>query len=154
MTYLLCRNQDSFKNRRGDQYRIVIRPRALTASSGLAPWSMAVDRHFGQRKEKSNRSWGSRGRCPLGLPPPLEERGSYPRNFHANSKNSKGFLQSRHIILDSSLLYRVRILPRVHSAVLNLLIQTFVAGFQLANIHLGYFAIIRHQAIDLSFHIR
>ena len=39
-------------------------PRALTASSGLAPWSMAVDR-FGSVKEKSNRSWGSRGLAPL-----------------------------------------------------------------------------------------
>ena len=32
------------KLKRGDRYRIAMGPRALTASSGLAPWSMAVDR--------------------------------------------------------------------------------------------------------------
>ena len=44
-------------------FRVAMGPRALTASSGLAPWSMAwiVLR---QRKEKSNRSWGSRGLAP------------------------------------------------------------------------------------------
>ena len=43
-------------------------PRALTASSGLAPWSMAGS-YFNSVKEKSNRSWGSRGLAPLGCLP-------------------------------------------------------------------------------------
>ena len=34
---------------------------------------------------------GVKGACPLGLPPPLGERGGHPRNFHASSKNSRGF---------------------------------------------------------------
>ena len=38
---------------------------------------------------------GVKGACPLMLPPPLGERGGHPRNFHAISKNSKVFLQSR-----------------------------------------------------------
>ena len=29
-----------------------------------------------------------------------------------------------------------------------------MTGFQLVNIHLDHLAIIRHQAIDLTFHIR
>ena len=33
--------------KKGDLYRIVMGPRALTASSGLAPWSMAGDRSSG-----------------------------------------------------------------------------------------------------------
>ena len=37
---------------------------------------------------------GVKGACPLMLPPPLGERGGHPRNFHASSKNSRGFLQS------------------------------------------------------------
>ena len=37
---------------------------------------------------------GVKGACPLGLPPPLGERGGHPRNFHANSKNARGLLQS------------------------------------------------------------
>jgi hypothetical protein len=32
------------KTKRGERYQIGMGPRALTASSGLAPWSMAVDR--------------------------------------------------------------------------------------------------------------
>ncbi len=43
--------------------------RALTASSGLAQWSMAVESYFWEREEKSNRSWGSRGLVPLGCFP-------------------------------------------------------------------------------------
>ena len=76
--------------KKGDRYRIAMGHRALTASSGLAPWSMA----FGSRQhgEKSNRSWGVKGACPLGLPPPLGERGGHPRNFHTSSKNMRGFL--------------------------------------------------------------
>ena len=34
---------------------------------------------------------GVKGACPLMLPPPLGERGGHPRNFHASSKNSRGF---------------------------------------------------------------
>ena len=66
-------------------------PRALTASSGLAPWSMAgiVLR---QRKRKIQLLLGVKGACPLGLPPPLGERGGHPRNFHASlKKREKGF---------------------------------------------------------------
>ena len=37
---------------------------------------------------------GVKGACPLGLPPPLGERGGHPRNYHANSKNARGLLQS------------------------------------------------------------
>ena len=36
----------------------------------------------------------------------------------------------------------------------NLVIQPFMTGFQAVSIHLEYPAIIRHQAIDLTFHIR
>ena len=31
------------KTKRGHRYRIAMGPRALIASSGFAPWSMAVD---------------------------------------------------------------------------------------------------------------
>jgi hypothetical protein len=39
---------------------------------------------------------GVKGACPLGLPPPLGERGGHPPNFHATSKNTEG------IFLDTS----------------------------------------------------
>ena len=50
-------------------------PRALTASSGLAPSSMAVDRSFGTVSEKSNSLMGVKGACPLRLPPPRGREG-------------------------------------------------------------------------------
>ena len=33
---------------------------------------------------------GVKGACPLGLPPPLGERGGHPRNFHASYKKVEG----------------------------------------------------------------
>ena len=33
---------------------------------------------------------GVKGACPLGLPPPLGERGGHPRNFHRQLKTLKG----------------------------------------------------------------
>ena len=44
-------------------------PRALTASSGLAPWSMAVDHTSAALEKKSNPFMGVKGACLLGLPP-------------------------------------------------------------------------------------
>ena len=65
-------------------------PRALTASSGLAHWSMAVDRTFGSVEEKSSRSWGVKGVCHLGLLPPTGgERGS-PSQFPRQLKKIDG----------------------------------------------------------------
>ena len=55
-------------------------PRALTASSGLAPWSMAVD--LGSVEKN---------------PTALGGRGGHPRNFHTSSKNARGFLHSQKI---------------------------------------------------------
>ena len=43
---------------------------------------------------------------------------------------------------------------RVHFAIRDLLIQPFMTGFQGVSIHLDHPAIIRHQAINLTFHIR
>ena len=57
------------KRKEGTGNRIAMGPRALTTSSGLAPWSMAVGSYFGSVKEKFNRSWESRGLAPLGCLP-------------------------------------------------------------------------------------
>ena len=73
-----------FRKPKRRRYRIAMGPRALTASSGLAPWSMAVD--LGSVKEKSNRSWGQGGLPPWAASPTGGERG-HPRNFYAISKN-------------------------------------------------------------------
>jgi hypothetical protein len=56
------------------------------------------------------------------------------------------------VFLRSSLLYRGY--ARVHFALRDLLIQPFMTGFQVVSIHLDHPAIIRHQAINLTFHIR
>ena len=56
-------------------------PRALTASSGLAPWSMAVNCSPAS-KGSILIGMGVKGACPLGLLAPLGERGGHPRNFH------------------------------------------------------------------------
>ena len=61
-------------------------PRALTASSGLAPWSMAVDRYSAWEREKMRLLNRGQGGLPLMLPPPLRESGGHPRNFHDSSK--------------------------------------------------------------------
>ncbi len=55
-----------------------MRPRVLAASSGLAPWSMAADGTHGKKDSKM----GVKGAYPLGLPPPLGERGGHPHKFH------------------------------------------------------------------------
>ena len=75
------------KLKEGDRYRLAKGPRALTASSGFVPWSMAGELDFGSVKEKSNHSIGIKGACPFGLPPSLGREGADPRNFHASSKN-------------------------------------------------------------------
>ena len=62
---------------------------------GARPVEHGCGSCFGSVKEKSNRSIGVKGACPLGLPPPLGERGGHPRNFHAISKNPRGFPQSQ-----------------------------------------------------------
>jgi hypothetical protein len=41
---------------------------------------------------------GIKGACPLGLPPPLGERGGHHRNFHGSVKNSDGISQSHFFI--------------------------------------------------------
>ena len=53
-------------------------PRALAASSGLAPWSQVGEWTFLCIHEF--KIGGSRG-APLGLPPPLGERGGHPHKF-------------------------------------------------------------------------
>ena len=45
-------------------------------------------------------------------------------------------------------------MPKSISLFANLLIQTFMNRFQVGSIHLDHLAIICHQAIDLTFHIR
>jgi hypothetical protein len=67
---------------------VAMGPRVLTASSGLAPWSMAVDRTPSAWR-KIQPLMGVKGACPLGLPPPLGERGGHPHNFHASSKTRR-----------------------------------------------------------------
>ena len=54
---------------------------------GARPVEHGCGLYFGDVKEKSSRAWGVKGACPLGLPPPLGERGGHPHNFHASSKN-------------------------------------------------------------------
>ncbi len=61
---------------------------------GARPVEHGCGSYFGSL-EKNPTAHGGQGACPLGLPPPLGERGGHPRNFHASSKNSRGFLQSR-----------------------------------------------------------
>ena len=93
---LLCRNHARQKTKRGDRYRIAMGPRVLTASSGLAPWSMAVDRR--QHGEKSNHSWGSRGLAPLGCLPHWGREGVTLAISTPSQKTRRRFLQSRKII--------------------------------------------------------
>lgn len=56
---------------------IAMGPRALAASSGLTPWSMAAE---GNNWNKSPKM-GVRGARPHGLPPPAGERGGDHHNF-------------------------------------------------------------------------
>jgi hypothetical protein len=51
---------------------------------GARPVEHGCGSYFGSVGERSNRSIGVNGACPLGLPPPLGERGGHPRNFHAS----------------------------------------------------------------------
>ena len=54
---------------------------------GARPVEHGCESYFGSVKEKSNRSWGVKGACPLGLPPPSGgERGS-PSQFPRQLKN-------------------------------------------------------------------
>jgi hypothetical protein len=65
-------------------------PRALTASSGLAPWSMGCGSYLGSVEKNRTALEGQGGLVPLGCIPLWGERG-YPRNFYASSKNARGF---------------------------------------------------------------
>ena len=62
--------------------------------------SMAVDHHlFLPRKGQSK---GVKGACPLGLPPPLGERGGHPHNYHRGFPDAliRGFpMKIKHIYL-------------------------------------------------------
>ena len=69
-------------------------PRALTASSGFAPWSMAVDRTSAALKKNPAAHGGSRGLAPLGCLPHWGREGVTLGIVHASSKNARGFLQS------------------------------------------------------------
>ena len=70
-------------------------PRALTAYVGARPVEHGCGSVLRQRKRKIQPLKGVKGACPLMLPPPLGERGGHRRNFHAISKNPRGFLQKR-----------------------------------------------------------
>ena len=83
------------KPKKGTGIEIAMGPRALTASSGLAPWSMAVDRTSASVKENPTAP-GVKGACPLGLPPPRGREGVTLAISTPVSKNSRGFLQSLH----------------------------------------------------------
>ena len=80
----------SLRNRRGDRYRIAMGPRALTASSGLAPWSMAVDSTSATWR-KIQPLLGVKGACPLGLPPPTGGEWGSPSQFPCQLKKLEGF---------------------------------------------------------------
>ena len=73
-------------------------PWVLIASSGLSPWSMAVD--LGSVEKN---------------PTALEGRGGHPRNFHTSSKNARGFLYSQKIKKLSALPWLGEALRRVPS---------------------------------------
>jgi hypothetical protein len=79
------------KTKRGELYRIAMGPWALTASSGLAPWSILwiVLRQHG---EKSNRSMGSTVLCPPRLPPHWGREGVTLAISKTAKKNSRGYL--------------------------------------------------------------
>ena len=78
------------KTKRWDLYRIAMVPRALTALSGLAPWSMAVDRTSAARRKIQPLNRGQGG-LPLMLPPPLGERGVTLAISMPSQKTRKGF---------------------------------------------------------------
>ncbi len=73
---------------------------------GARPVEHGCGKYFGSVKEKSNRSWGSRGLAPLGASPFGGERGSpsqFPRqlkklrrNFYRASKISFAFIHFSH----------------------------------------------------------
>ncbi len=72
--------------------------------STLAPWRMAVNTHLKKRSKLGVKG----GTCPLGLPPPLGERGGHPLNctecvvamISTEPKNTKNFLFSLKYPLD------------------------------------------------------
>jgi hypothetical protein len=57
---------------------------------GARPVEHGYGSYFGSVKEKSKRSWGSRGLAPLGCFPPLGERGGHPHKFYASLKKTPG----------------------------------------------------------------
>jgi hypothetical protein len=65
-------------------------PRALTASSGLAPWSMALDRTSAAQKKNPTAHGGSRELAHIGLPPLMGERGVTLANFTPLLKKLEG----------------------------------------------------------------
>ena len=73
-------------------------PRVLAASSGLAPWSMAVDRPPVLPSKIPIENGGQGGLAHLGCLPLLRERGGHPHNYHRGSPDAK-----------NEVFYRVRI---------------------------------------------
>jgi hypothetical protein len=65
----------------------------LAASSGLAPWSMAVDR-TGDTAKNYKIAMGIKGACSLGLPPPLGREGVILASSSA-CKTAKNFNRTR-----------------------------------------------------------
>ena len=66
-------------------------PRALTASSGLARWSMATSATF----EKNGTALGGQGASPLGCLPHWGREGVTLAISTPAQKTRKGFLQSQ-----------------------------------------------------------
>ena len=68
-----------------DRYRIAMGPTGAHRLVGARPMEHGCGFYFGRVKEKSNRSIGVKGACPLMLPPPTGgERGSpsqFPRQL-------------------------------------------------------------------------
>ena len=81
------------KTKRGDRYRIAMRPRALTASSRARPVEHGCGSYFSSVKEKSNRSLGSRGLAPSGCLPTGGERGS-PSQFLRQSQKTESIISA------------------------------------------------------------
>jgi len=73
----------------GTGNRIAMGPRALTASSGLAPWSMAVDRTSAAYKKNPTAHGGQGGVPPHAAAPTGEERG-LPSQFPHQLKKLEG----------------------------------------------------------------
>jgi hypothetical protein len=81
------------KTKKGDWYRIAMGPRALTASSGFAPWNIAVDR-LRQHKRKNPTAHWVKGPALLGCLPLWGREGVTLAISTPAQKNPKGFQQS------------------------------------------------------------